>query len=44
MTRTGMFDFGDVVSVYGHLDNLTAVLEDLDKEADKDLDEEAGGR
>ena len=34
---TDMFDFENVASVYGHLDNITAVFGDLDKE-----DKEAG--
>ena len=33
MASVDKFDFEDVASVYGHLDNLTAVLVDLDKEA-----------
>ena len=35
MARTDKFDFEDVASVYGHLDKLTAILVDLDKEADR---------
>ena len=31
MASADKFDFEDVASVYGHLDNLTAVLGDLDK-------------
>ena len=33
MARTDRFDFEDVASVYGHLDKLTAILINLDKEA-----------
>ena len=35
MARTDKFDFEDVASVYGHLDKLTAILVDLDKEANR---------
>ena len=32
LTSTDKFDFEDVASLYGHLDNLTAVFGDLDKD------------
>lgn len=33
LARTDNFDFEDVASLYGHLDQLIDVLIDLDKEA-----------
>ena len=41
---TDKFDFEDASSVYGHLDNLTSVLGDIDKEEDKDMDKDEGHR
>ena len=36
MASADKFDFEDVASVYGHLDNLTAVFGDLDKDIKAD--------
>ena len=46
MTRMDKFNFGDVASVYGQLDNLTHVLGDMiERQEDKDnMDKDEGGR
>ena len=46
MTRMDKFNFWDVASVYGQLDNLTHVLGDMiERQEDKDnMDKDEGGR
>ena len=41
---TDKIDFGDVASVFDHLDNLTSDFGVIDKEENKDIDKEGGGR